>query len=151
DDPKAQNSDAVFPAWLYDSSDAKYLANLQLSSEAVVASLMRLQIWTGLAKPPLRDDGYAPWAFGNIPSTFKEQRPVDGPAPGAPAPALDVLAAHLAALADNRAFVLVFAPLHVSTLPVPGSAAELRIAACKQRVQDIVAHRRRAAYLDLMT
>src|SRR5579871_2453529 len=150
DDPKAQDSDAVFPAWLYNSNDATYLANLQLSSEAVVASVTRLQIWAGLVQPPLREDGYAPWSYGHNAATFIQTRPVEAAAPTAPMPALDVLAAHISALGDNRALAVVFAPQHVSVLPVPGSAAAVRLEACKQRVHDMVARRPRAAYLDLM-
>jgi hypothetical protein len=138
-----------FQSWLYDSSDAVYLSRL-LSSEAVALSVKRVNIWLGRSKPELRDDGFLERPLERHPPALLKQRPTAGPSPMAPFPSLDLLAAHIDALPDNRAVAIVLVPIHVSALPVAGSAGAARLEACKQRIHDIAARRPRAAYLDLM-
>ncbi len=150
DNPSALNGNIPFPYWLYDTSDAVYLLRL-LSPEAVSLSLMRLKIWLGRARPELRDDGYLDRVFVRTIAEMPMQRPSEGPAPSAPFPAIDALIAHIAALPEDRAVAIVFAPLYVGTLPVAGSPAAVRLDACKQRLHDLAARRPHAAYLDLMT
>jgi hypothetical protein len=150
DNISALKGNIPFPYWLYDTSNAVYLSRL-LSPEAVSLSLMRLKIWLGKARPELRDDGYLDRVFVQTIAEIPAHRPVEGPSPAAPFPAIDALIAHIAALPDNRAVAIVFAPLYVGTLPVAGSAAKSRLDACKQRMRDVAARRPHAAYLDLMT
>ena len=150
DNISALKGNIPFPYWLYDTSDAVYLSRL-LSPEAVSLSLMRLKIWLGKASPELREDGYLDRVFVQTIAVIPSQRPTEGPSPAAPFPAIDALTAHIAALSDNRAVAIVFAPLYVGTLPVAGSAAAARLDACKQRMRDVAARRPHAAYLDLMT
>lgn len=150
DSVSALKGNIPFPYWLYDTSDAVYLSRL-LSPEALSLSLMRLKIWLGKARPELRDDGYLDRVFVRTAAALPMQRPGQGPSPAAPFPAIDALIAHIAALPDNRAVAIVFAPLYVGTLPVTGSIAAARLDACKQRLRDLAARRAHAAYLDLMT
>ena len=148
--PGALKGPVPFPQWLYGSSDATYLSRL-LSPQAVSLAVMRLKIWLGKARPELREDGYLDRIFEPASGSLPNQRPAQGPAPTAPFPVIDTLAAHIAALPDNRAIAVVFAPLYAGILPVAGSAAAARLDACKQRLQDVAARRPGAAYLDLMT
>ena len=138
-----------FPDWLFEGSDTEYLSRI-LFPEAFSAAVRRLGIWIGLAKPVHRDDGYA---AGRRPQLALAQppRPTSGPAESEPMPALDLLAAHIAALPADTTPVFVFAPQFINALAAPGSQAERRLTACKARVQQIAASRPRSAYLDLMT
>ncbi len=148
-DPAALKGPVPFPQWLYGSSDPLYLSRL-LSPQAVSLAVMRLKIWLGKARPELREDGYLDRIFEPAAAPLPNQRPAQGPSPAAPFPVIDTLAAHIAALPDKRAVAVVFAPLYAGILPVAGSAAAVRLDACKQRLREVAARRPGAAYLDLM-
>jgi hypothetical protein len=138
-----------FPDWLFEGSDTEYLSRI-LFPEAFSAAVRRVGIWIGLAKPVHRDDGYA---AGKRPQLKLAQppRPTSGPAESEPMPALDLLAAHVAALPAEVIPAFVFAPEYVNALAAPGSQAERRLMACKARVRQIADSRPRSGYLDLMT
>jgi hypothetical protein len=148
--PAALKGPVPFPQWLYGSSDATYLSRL-LSPQAVSLAVMRLKIWLGKARPELREDGYLDRIFEPASGLLPNQRPAEGASPAAPFPVIDMLAAHIAALPEQRAIAIVFAPLYAGILPIAGSAAAIRLDACKQRLREVAARRPGAAYLDLMT
>ncbi len=151
DDP-ASGGWGAFPYWVYESSDAEYLSRI-LFPEGVKAAMQRVAIWTGLAQPPARDDGFMTKDMAPIPreQIMGRERPTADEAPNAGFPALDLLAQHIAALPANVRVAFVFAPPYVSVLPVAGSPAEARQQACKARAREIVSRREGNAYLDLMS
>ena len=145
------SSPLPFPGWLYDPDNRPYLARI-LSTDAVETAFLRLRIWLGIARPKVRADGYRPLMLVPAPANlFQTLRPAGGPSPDQPFPSIDLLAAHVAGLAANRSVLFVFVPSYVSLLPVAGSTAERRLAACKQRVRQIAASRPGTGYLDLLT
>jgi hypothetical protein len=139
-----------FPTWLYESSGAVYLSRI-FFPEAVETATLRLAIWLGLAEQTMRADGYAPEIPIRDPALAQSSPMNSGPPADAPFPAIDVLAAHLAALPDGVRLGLVFAPVYVKVLPASGSMAAARLEACKARIRKIAAQRPRTGYLDLMT
>jgi hypothetical protein len=77
-------------------------------------------------------------------------RPFAAPAPDAPFPFFDSLAQAVNQLGADTRLLLVFPPVHISALPVPGSPAEARLRACKARAQHIVSTRPRSGLFDLL-
>jgi hypothetical protein len=140
-----------FPTWLYESSDFEYLSRL-LSPAAVEAAAKRVGIWLNLAPQAARVDGYAPvFPRAKREALLAMQPETDGPPVDAPYPALDLLASHLAAQPAQAPVLLVFAPVYVNALPLPGSRAAARFDACKDRARRLTEQRARASYLDLRT
>jgi len=139
-----------FPDWLYESTDRVYLSRI-LFPDAVVAAAVRVGIWLGIANEPARADGYAPVVPRRDLELPFMVRPTDGPPRSLPFPEIDALAAHIAALPADDAAMIVFAPPYIAAVPMDGSAAAARLAACKERVSRIAATRPRTTYLDLMT
>ncbi len=142
----------AFPDWIYESSSAEYLSRI-FFPEGVTAAARRVAIWTGLAKPPSRGDGFIVTNLTPVPRAALAAlvRPSANPAPDDLFPALELLAAHVARLPDDVRLAFVFAPPYVNTLPVTGSAADARLQACKARARRIANLRPSSAYLDLMT
>jgi len=142
------------PTWLYRSSDREYLSHIFIP-EALKIALRRVGIWVGLLDQSMPANGFAPI----YPRNFDEQiartkllatKPeLDRPPPEAPLPSLDDLALHLAALDSRTPVVLAFVPVYSNVLPPAGSVAQLRDAACKERVRRIGETRPNTAYLDL--
>jgi hypothetical protein len=145
-----KNAYGPFPDWLYESTDRIYLSRI-FFDDAVKGATVRVGIWLGLANQAARADGYAPVLPARNLESLLAARPADGPPPDAPFPAIDVLAAHIAALPANSTVAFVFAPPYVNALPIDGSIAAARLRACKERVQQIAAGRANTRYLDLMT
>ena len=141
----------AFPDWIYESSDGEYLSRI-LFPEGVTTAMRRFGIRLGLIAPLARSDGFVPSNLSPIPRSVLAGtvRPSANPDQANQFPALDLLAAHVAALPGNVQLVFVFAPPYLNTLPVAGSAAEGRLQACKARVREIAALRMNAGYLDLM-
>jgi hypothetical protein len=142
----------AFPDWVYESSDADYLSRI-LFPEGIKTAAQRVGLWLGVVQPTARDDGFLFKDMAPIPRAqlLSRQRPRDVDAPGAGFPALDLLAQHIAALPANVRVAFVFAPPHISMIPIAGSPADARLQACKARARQIAAARSSSAWLDLMT
>jgi hypothetical protein len=144
-----------FPAWLYESTDMEYLRRI-LSPAAVEAAAKRVSIWLNLAPQAARVDGYAP-VFPRVKGDTMRaalsalQPESGGPSPDEPYPALDLLTEHLAALPAEASVLLMFAPVYINALPLPGSRADARLAACKEAVRRLAERRAGTSYLDLRT
>ena len=143
-----------FPVWLYQSSDREYLSHI-FHPEALEIALRRVGIWMGLADQSMPANGFAPIYPRNLDKQVARARllasapELDRPPPEAPLPSLDELASHLATLDSRSPVVLVFVPIYANMLPPVGSVAQLRDAACKDRVRGIAEARPNSAYLDL--
>lgn len=142
----------AFPDWIYQSSDLEYLSRV-FFPEAVTAAARRLAIRAGLMQPPVRADGFIATNLTPAPRAKLAAlvRPSADSAPDNHFPALELLAAHVAALPANVRLAFAFMPPYVNMLPVAGSPAEARLQACKARAQQIAASRANTAWLDLMT
>jgi len=148
-------SQSIFPDWLYEDSPLGEYLSRMFNPEAFSLAVRRIGMWLGLAEPQLPADGFAPI----LPRHFDEQvarrallatKPeTDGLAPAAPFPAIDELASHLTALDSRSSVLLVSLPIFVNALPPDGSAAALRVAACKERISSVAEQRPKTAYLDL--
>jgi hypothetical protein len=139
-----------FPTWLYEGSDREYLSRI-LFRESLEAAFVRIGIWLGYHEHLVRIDGYAPWLLQHRRRPSDDPRPTGGPPADAPFPAIDALAAHIAAIASDNVVVLAFAPPYISQIPADRSIAAARLDTCKSRVQSIAAAHPNSAYLDLMT
>jgi hypothetical protein len=138
----------VFPDWLYEGNDLAYLSRI-FFPDAVKASVTRVAIWLGRANEATRADGYEALTLKRDP--LDEARPTEGPSTDAPYPAIDVLDQHVAAMPADSAVMFIFVPTHISRIPVDGSPAAARLAACKQRIRQIATARPATGYLDFMT
>lgn len=142
----------AFPEWVYESPDREYLSRI-LFPEAVTAAARRLVIRAGLMETPARADGFMTTNLTPVPRTKLAAlvRPSANPAPDNRFPALELLAAHIAALPAESRLAFAFMPPYVNMLPVAGSPAEARLQACKARAREIAGLRPHTAWLDLMT
>lgn len=142
----------AFPDWVYESSDSEYLSRI-LFPEGIKTAAQRVGMWLGFAKPVAREDGFLFKDMVPIPRAqlLTRARPRTDDAPGAGFPALELLAQHVAALPANVRVAFVFAPPHLSMIPVADSPADARLQACKTRARQIAAARGSSAWLDLMT
>ena len=116
DDLRAQSL-GPFPTWLYESSDREYLSRI-FFPVAALTMVRRIGLWLG-APPLKRADGFGFDFIGQAarlpPPNI--QRPVSGPPPGEPFPALDALETHLASRPAGYPVALVFAPAHGRRFP----------------------------------
>lgn len=148
-DPPARTANA-FPDWLYDAGtpwDILRQVNLRSVTVAVQAGLARF----GLARPRLRQDGYA--VFTPPEDRYDPERArahiragaADPTAPAdpadAPMPALVRLDHLLGGVPSDAVKLLVFMPVHAVAQGAPGSKLSRREAACKGRVAAIGARR----------
>ena len=142
----------AFPDWVYESSDADYLSRI-LFPEGIKTAAQRVGLWLGLVEPTARDDGFMFRDMTPIPRTqlISRARPRDDDGSGKGFPALEQLAAHMAALPKDVHVAFVFAPPHISMIPIAGSPAAARLQACKARARQIAGGRGNSAWLDLMT
>jgi len=142
----------AFPDWVYESSDAEYLSRI-LFPEGIKTAAQRVGLWLGFVQPTARDDGYLFKDMAPIPRAqlLSRERPRSDDAPGAGFPALDLLAQHIATLPPNIRVAFVFAPPHISMIPVAGSPADARLQACKARARRLATARDGSTWLDLMT
>jgi len=150
-DPRPWN---WFPFWLYGDSDARYLINL-LSTRAGGAAVRRIKYALRLVKPS-DPRGYDDYERGIGPGyTFDFPTPPPPPAfdtsrvdPAAYSfPAIDRLAAELAAAPADTPVVILFPPEYYSRLPRDAAAAS-QIAACKARLARIASGAPRRGFLD---
>jgi hypothetical protein len=145
-----------FPAWAYDESrwnDLLYLLNIP----TLEAASRTIGYLLGKVPPRLRRDGFEVfvppesaydlahardnlWGPGASPPQLNE-----GDHTAMEFPALPWLDKSLASLPDETRKLLVFPPVHVRQLPMPGSPGEAREAECKRRITAIA--RRRGALL----
>ena len=107
----------AFPDWIYESSDAEYLSRI-LFPEGIKTAAQRVRIWLGTAQPLAREDGFM---FKDMVPLPREQltartRPSADEAPNEGFPALDLLAAHIAALPADVRVAFVFSPPYLSLL-----------------------------------
>jgi hypothetical protein len=139
-----------FPAWLYEGSRLEYLSRIFFPSSLQTA-LARVGIWLGRGTQTERADGYAPeFPRQNRAALLSMQPPTGGVSPEAPFPAIRLMEDQLEALSADWPVVLVFAPVFAKALPEPGSAAAIRLQACKGRIERLAGQRRNTRYLDLM-
>jgi hypothetical protein len=139
-----------FPTWLYESSDREYLSRIFFPT-AALTMIRRIRIWLG-APQLARADGFS-FDFADPGARLPPpniRRPVSGPPPGEPFPALDALETHLASRPAGYPVALVFAPAYARALPEEGSAAAIRLNTCKDRARRLVERRSNSLYLDLM-
>jgi len=142
------------PRWLFEGSDLDYLRKLP-SPLAIVAAMRRVLIFAGLAAPAGRADGFVPdyWTPSNRAVFRREmegiERPTDDPLMGEPYPYMGDLAGHLAKLDPDSRVVLVLAPAYIDALPVPGTVAEKKVDACKDRARAIARSRPNTRFVDL--
>ncbi|MGH6768104.1 MAG: hypothetical protein ACRECO_03675 [Xanthobacteraceae bacterium] len=140
------------PKWVYAESDFEYLRHI-VSRTALRAAYARLQILLGLKKDAARLDGYEPWIPDDVPARraamLKAPAQTYGEPVSDPFPNLDALKTGLAAIEPASPVVLWFPPVYVGALPVPGSAAEARLAECRARLRAIVAGRPHTELVDL--
>jgi hypothetical protein len=150
--PKIVNTGPIIPRWLYEGLLPDYLQKI-LSHEAAKASLLRVAIRLGIAEEAQRPDGYQGLAWIENPrrkqAMLTMSRPTDDVSPAAPFPALDDLGRLLRTVAPDSVVLLVFAPVYRNYLPVPGSAADIRLAACKSAARTVAAARPHSDVLDL--
>jgi len=150
-DPRPWN---WFPFWLYGDSDFAYLVNL-LSTRAGGAAIRRIESTLHLVKPS-DPRGYDDYERG-IPPGYKFDYPTPPPPPAFdtsavdPAayrfPAIDQLAAELAAAPADTPVVILFPPEYYSRLPREAETAA-QIAACKARLARIASGAPRRGFLD---
>ena len=139
-----------FPAWLYEDSGLNYLSRIFFPA-ALQTALARLGIWLGRGAQTERADGYAPeFPRQNRAALLAMRPPTGGVSPQAPFPAIRLMADQLEALSQHWPVVFVFAPVFANALPAPGSAADARLRACKDRIESMAGQRRNTRYLDLM-
>jgi hypothetical protein len=145
-----------FPFWLYGDSDFQYLVN-SLNSRSAGAAVRRIKHALGLLHPS-DPRGYDDYERGIGPG-YKFDFPAPEPPPAFDIaridlgnrsfPAIDRLAAQLAAVPADTAIVILFPPQHYSTLPRDAPAAAL-LAACKARLARLVAGVPRRGFLDFL-
>jgi hypothetical protein len=140
------------PKWLYEDSTATYLTNI-LSPYALRMTIQRLKVMAGLEHEE-SEDGYIfnPTINSNItrlPELFARLQPRDAPPRDAPFPYLDDLEETLGNLDSGGITLLVFMPVYWNQLPVPGSAADERMVACKARAAAVARSAPRGDLLDL--
>jgi len=143
------------PWWLYERSDLQYLRNI-FSADSLRAAALRVSMLLGLRpRNALRSDGYALWLPRDTAELRQEMlrapRPKNVAAVDAPFPNLDDLARTLQGFDAAVVVVLFMPPVFAGALPVAGSPAEARLAACKARVAAIVAARPNTAFVDALT
>jgi hypothetical protein len=148
--PLARNPD--FPFWLYDSNDLEYLASV-FSPQAVQATFHRIGIHLLGARAAGRPDGYTP--NGVLPAeamtrVIAARRPTMTTVPDWLFPSADRMEAFLAQMDPNVRLILMFTPNYISFIPEPGTAAERRLQACKQRFKTMAAQRPHTTFLDYM-
>jgi hypothetical protein len=139
------------PWWLYEGSTLTYLQRI-LSVESLRASWRRVRIALGIAGDAVRRDGYSVWLPRN--ATQLRQAMVSAPQPASAGPAdapfaeLDDLERALKRLEPESPVVLLMPPVFAKALPVKGSPADARLAACKHRLEAIAAARPNTAFVD---
>jgi hypothetical protein len=125
---------AGFPFWLFGSTPS-YLAHV-VSGEAMVMAFSRIGFRIGLAEPARRD-GYDNverlwvWNADEIARRLAIVPPSELEDGSTLMPQLDVIRGFIARAGAGSRFVLLWTPVHVNALPVPGSPAERRLIACK--------------------
>jgi hypothetical protein len=142
----------TLPRWLYDGSDFTYLSHL-LSPYGMRMAWRRLSIMSGWSEGE-RADGYTfersvRVNAERLSELFDRAHPVEAPATDAPFPWLDELETAVRNFNPDDTVLLVFMPVYWNELPLPGSAAAARWAACKTRADAITHLLRRGAMLDL--
>jgi hypothetical protein len=150
--PNIVNTGPIIPRWLYEGRLPTYLQKI-LSHEAAKAALLRVMIRLGMGDEAQRPDGYAglPWLENprRKQAMLTMSQPTDDVAADAPFPAIDDLGRHLQAVSPDDTVLMVFAPVYRNDLPVPGSAADARLQACKSAARTIASARARTDVLDL--
>jgi hypothetical protein len=149
----ALRSPEPFPFWLYDANPLVYLGGL-LRYSALEHVPGRIALLLGMAKPA-RPDGYWDYSadyanndhgLGREP--FVAARPVGSPNPRGVFPAAARLQTLLGRAPASAAVVLVWPPVYISALPLPGSAAEATSRMCHAVFAGLAAMRPRTAVVD---
>jgi len=141
-----------FPYWLFGESRLRYLANT-LSTRPF--RLMRRRVLFAMGRlAPIDPTGVAAypanWDFAHEPEAIPDPPvPLNGARIPTDFPAIDRLAALLAALPPGIAVVVVMPPVHHELLPRPGTYQAAELAACKDRLTR-VAGDRRGGFLDFL-
>lgn len=142
------------PRWLYDGSTFGYLSRV-LSPASLRAAIMRARILLGQRGDAMDANGYdpQPWQRADLiilhERMLKQERPTASDPVNAPLPLLDELATLSREFDPQTRLLLVFTPVYRGVLPVPGSAADARVQACKAKAKEIAASRPRSGFLDL--
>lgn len=143
----------VLPRWLYDGSTFEYLSRI-LSPFSVRELICRILILFGFAAG-VAPDGYdptpwQPWGRDQMArDLITMSPPTEGPPASAPLPYLDELERTMREVGLHSTVLLVFSPVYVKHLPVPGSNADERLTACKERAAAIARTVPHAGLLDL--
>jgi hypothetical protein len=140
------------PEWLYEGSDITYVSHI-LSPYALRMAVQRLGVLAGWSAdgPP---DGYVferaiRLNAAAAAQAFAKPQVAAGPPPDAPFPYLDDLAQTFKLINADDIVLLVFMPVYWNQLPVAGSEADGRMAACKARTEAIARTLPRGAVVDL--
>ena len=143
---------ALLPLWLYEGPSFEYIWKI-LSPESIRAAGHRIGIWLGWTGDKIRRDGYQGLPYIEVAerkaAMLRMPQPADDVGADAPFPLLDLLNENVRALSPDSIVLFVFPPVYVTTLPLPGSAADARFAACKARVRTIAQSLPRADVLDM--
>jgi hypothetical protein len=144
---------AAFPFWLYDSDNSEYLSHI-FSWRSLIATGVRIGVWLNFVQSFERADGFGPAFKAGNPKAVSQAlltvaRAVDGPPPDGPYPAIEALAEHLSKLPRHSTVALIFLPTFANALPAEGSAAAMRLDACKARLMNVARGRPGTGYVDL--
>jgi hypothetical protein len=143
-----------FPFWLYGDSDLQYLAN-SLNSRSAGAAFRRIEHAMGLLQPsdPRGYDDYERRRPADYRFDFPPVPPPPAPAPvdlGVRAfPAIDRLAAELAAAPAEMSLVVVFPPVYIAVLPSDAKSLAV-LKQCKARFARLAAATPRGGFLDYL-
>ncbi|MGH6768106.1 MAG: hypothetical protein ACRECO_03685 [Xanthobacteraceae bacterium] len=144
-----------FPDYLFEESRLNYLRRI-FFPEAIRSAGYRLLMLMGFARDRQPRDGVDAGALkamqGLSPRHRAEiealRRPTSSPPHGAPFPAVAFWRSFLAGLDAETRLVLYFGPLPIGRLPLPGSAAEARLAACKAAYRKLAVERPHTVLID---
>jgi hypothetical protein len=146
-----------FPHWLFGDSRVRYLANM-LNVRSLRMARRRVEFAVG-TRAPIDPVGVAAY-----PANWDWERAPDAPPqrPGVPLnglpgqidtsfPAIDRFATMLAGIGDAVSIVLVLPPEYYMLLPASETKQAVELAACKDRLADLMARRRRGGFFDFLT
>jgi hypothetical protein len=144
-----------FPAFLFESSTLTYLRRI-FAEEAIKSAAYRVLMLAGLAGDRRRRDGVYQEGLDALaaatPKTLAQlnalERPDDDVPADWPFPAVVLWQTLLAQLDPETRLLMYFGPEPLGKLPLPGSPAEARLAACKAAYTALAKARPHSALLD---
>jgi hypothetical protein len=146
-----------FPHWLFAENRIRYLANT-LNTRSLRMARRRIQFAMGALAP------IDPIGIAAYPANWDWEREPDAPSQrhgellngssgqiDTSFPAIDRFAPMLAGIADGVPVVIVLPPEYYMLLPAPETRQAAELAACKDRLADLLARRRRTGFFDFLT